>query len=83
MNKTQIAKAVVNNLVGFGVGTVTRTFVQAHIPRHSNPIVNTAIGASIVATSWAVSGTVFEPVRNHTDREIDKIAETISQFKKS
>lgn len=83
MNKTQIAKAVVNNLVGFGVGAATKTIVQSNIPRHSNPIVNTVIGASIVVTSWAVSGTAMEPVRAHTDREIDKIAEALSEFKKS
>lgn len=83
MNKTQIAKAVVNNLVGFGVGSVTGSIVKNNVSRHPNPIVNTVIGASIGVTSWALSGTIMEPVRNHTDREIDKIAEAISQFKKS
>lgn len=83
MNKTQIAKAVVNNLVGFGIGSATGSIVKNNVSRHPNPVVNTAIGVAIGVTSWAVSGTIMEPVRNHTDREIDKIAETIRQFKKS
>lgn len=83
MNKTQIAKAVVNNLVSLGVSSATGSIVKNNVSRHPNPIVNTVIGISIGVTSYALSGTIMEPVRNYTDREIDKIAEAIEQFKKS
>ena len=83
MNKTQIAKVVVNNLVGLGVGSASTSIVRNNIRPSDNPVINFVISASVMVTGWAVSGTIMGPVRNYTDREIDTIAETISQFKKS
>ena len=81
MNYNKIAKAVVNNLVNFGVGSASTSIVRNNMRPSDNPVVNFAISASVLVTGWAVSGTIMEPVRSHTDREIDKIADAIAQFK--
>lgn len=81
MDRTKIAKAVVNSFVGFGVSATTGTIVRNNIPRHSNPAVDAAIGVSIYLTSMAVAGTIKQPVRDYTDAQIDHIAEAFDSVK--
>lgn len=82
MNNTEIAKAVVNNAAGFGIGAVTSQIVKTFMPRHQNPVIDAAIGASAWITGWAVSSTVKKPVRQHTDEQIDEIASALAEFKR-
>lgn len=82
MNHTEIAKAVVNNAASFGIGAVTSNIVKAFMPRHQNPVIDAAIGASAWITGWAVSSTIKKPVRQQTDEQIDQIAATLAEVKR-
>lgn len=76
-NKRQITKAVVNNIVGFGISSVTSTAVKQSIPKTGNSVIDTAIVVTTFTTSWFVASAVHNPVRAETERQIDAIYDTL------
>lgn len=82
-NARKNTKAVVNNLVGFGIASVTSSVVRNNIKRSNNPVIDTVIGVSAFATSWFVSSTVENPVRTETERQIDAVFDALEASKKN
>lgn len=81
-NPRKVAKAVVNNLVGFGIASATSSVVHGNIKRSNNPIIDTAVVVSAFATSWFVSSTIENPVRTETERQIDAVFDYLELNKK-
>lgn len=83
MNKTVIAKAVVNNLTGYAVGTATAMFLTAHRKHSDNVVIETLLNVSTIVATVAVGGLVQKHLAEYTNAEIDKIVDAFNESKKS
>lgn len=81
MKKTDIAKAVVNNLNGFAIGSATSGILKASVPKTNNAVINVFIDASILVAGFSVSGAAMKPVRAYTDETIDNFVDAIASAK--